>query len=311
MLPISKYIKKPSNILIGLISHGYMEWLGDKSLVSLLYKLQKGKLLNLDNPQTFNEKLQWLKVYDHNPIYTKLVDKIQVKQIIGQKIGKEHIVPLIGKWENPKDIPFDKLPKQFVLKCNHDQGSVVLVHDKDTINQKEVCSFLKYKLGRNNYFGTREYGYKNIRPMVFAEKYLGKTIKDYKFYCFNGVPKFLYVGQGLTRDHSLKIDYFDLNWNIMPFYRTDYKRLGMVEKPKHLAKMIDVAHKLCQDIPFVRIDLFEVNDQVYFSEFTLCPASGHMPFVPLEYDSIVGSWLTLQKFDNKTGKYFFINSEKK
>ena len=132
-----------------------------------------------------------------------------------------------------------------------------------------------------------------IKPRIFAEKYLGHSIFDYKFYCFNGVPKFLYVGQGLTVDHSLKIDFFDMDWKKMPFYRTDYERLGEVSAPSCFEEMKEIATKLAKDTKFVRIDLFEVNNQVYFSEFTLCPASGYMPFVPEKYDDIVGSWICL------------------
>lgn len=286
-------LKNPYMFVIGLDRNGLVKWIPDKEFVKIAYRGMMGEKLNLENPATFNEKLQWLKVFDHKEEYTGLVNKIEAKDLVGKRIGIQHIVPLYGKWENASDIEFDRLPNQFVLKCNHDQGSVIIVENKNTINEKEIIRTLNYKLKQNAYYSTREYPYKNIKPMVFAEKYLGSNIIDYKFYCFNGEPKFLYCGQGLTEDHSLKIDFYDLDWNLMPFYRTDYKRLGNIPKPIHLEEMICIAKKLSENIPFVRIDLFEVDDKVYFSEFTLCPASGYMPFVPKEYDLIVGKWLRL------------------
>lgn len=280
-------------LLHGLDRRKMLPFIGDKLYVSLDYRLRTGKRLNLKNPVSFNEKLQWLKVYDHNPRYGELVDKILAKKKVGKIIGEQHIVPMYGMWNSTKDINWEKLPQQFVLKCNHDQGSVVIVSDKDNLDIQETNNFIENHLSHNNYYGTREYAYKNIRPMVFAEKFLGGSICDYKFYCFNGMPRFLYVGRGLTVDHSLKIDFFDMDWNNMPFYRTDYQRLGNIPKPKHFDEMQTIAKALAKGTKFVRIDLFEENDQVYFSEFTLCPASGYMPFEPEEYDEIIGSWLKL------------------
>lgn len=288
-----KHYKDPKQIIYGLNNHGLLSWMSDKANVKLIYRLRTGKALDLKNPETFNEKLQWLKVYDHNPRYTNLVDKVTAKQVVGRLIGEEHIVPIIKTWEKAEQIDLSMLPDQFVLKCNHDQGSVVIVRDKRKLNLNETVDFFKKRLKKNNYFSTREFGYKGIIPLVFAENFLGESIRDYKFYCFHGEPLFLYVGQGLTCDHSLKIDYFDLDWNPMPFYRTDYERLGKVPKPRHFEEMKEIAKVLSKDVPFVRIDLFEENSTVFFSEFTLCPASGFMPFVPEEYDRIIGSYLNI------------------
>ena len=296
-------LKTPGKMIMPLADRGLFNWLPDKPYLKLVYRGEMGKRLDLEHPQTFNEKLQWLKIHDHNPVYTQLVDKIKAKEIVGSIIGNEHIVPMYGSWDKAEDIPFGSLPEKYVLKCNHDQGSVVLVDSNHEVDKESLRRYYKKRLKRKNYYLTREYGYKNIIPKVFAEKYLGEQIKDYKFYCFNGEPKFLYVGQGLTCDHSLKIDYFDLDWNIMPFYRTDYDRLGSVTKPQQLEQMIEIATKLSEGFPFVRIDLFEIDDVVYFSEFSPCPASGYMPFVPNEYDRIVGSWLKLQEYDKKNKNY--------
>lgn len=270
-----------------------LDWMPDELYNSLVFKANMGYKLERNQPKTFNEKLQWLKIHDHREEYTDLVDKIKAKKIVGEKIGFSHIVPMYGEWKRAEDIPFDNLPDQFVLKCNHDQGSVIIVDDKNNLDIKKTVKQINEKLKINLFYSTREYPYKNIVPKVFVEEYLGRAIIDYKFYCFNGTPKFLYCGQGLTADHSLKIDFFDLDWNLMPFYRTDYHRLGKIERPIHLDEMIEISKALSDGVPFVRIDLFEVNGKVYFSEFTLCPASGFMPFVPPEYDRIVGDMLDL------------------
>lgn len=290
---IKKAISHPQKIIGILGTGGYLNWIPDSVYLKMLYKSRTGKKLRLEQPVTFNEKLQWLKIYDRNERYPDMVDKIKVKEIIEKTIGSEYVVPLYGVWQNARDIDFKSLPKQFVLKCNHDQGSVVLVHDNETLDKEKTIRFLNSKLKKSPFPGTREFAYTKIQHKIFAEKYLGGSIIDYKFYCFNGQPRFLYCGQGLTVDHSLKIDFFDMNWNLMPFYRTDYKRLGAIPKPTHFDDMIRIAKKLSKDVPFVRIDLFEVDNHVFFSEFTLCPAAGFMPFVPEEYDEIVGSWLNL------------------
>ncbi len=274
-------------------NNGLLNWMSDSKYLKLLYKEQLGKELNLDNPVSFNEKLQWLKIHDHNERYYDLVDKIKAKEVVGKIIGEEHIVPIYKIWDKASLINFEDLPDKFVLKCNHDQGSVLLVDDKNRIDVSNIRKSYSKLLKRSPYPGTREYPYKMIKPAVFAEKYLGGSIIDYKFYCFNGEPKFLYCGKGLTTDHSLKIDFYDMNWELMPFYRTDYDRLGIIPKPHHFELMKNIAKKLSQNTAFVRIDLFEVDDVVYFSEYTLYPAAGFMPFVPEEYDIELGHWIKI------------------
>ena len=286
-------LKTPYKLVPALDANRLIDWMPDSIFLRMSFKGNMGYRLDLKNPKTFNEKLQWLKLYDRKTKYTTLVDKIQAKKEIGDIIGNQFIVPLLGTWKSAYEIDFNSLPNQFVLKCNHDQGSVVIVSDKNRADFSNIITFLENKLKKNAYYGTREYPYKNIHPLIFAESFLGDNIIDYKFYCFNGVPKFLYCGQGLTSDHTLKIDFYDLKWNLMPFYRTDYPRLGQIKRPARLSEMIEIAKRLSCNIPFVRIDLFEVDNSVYFSEFTLYPASGYMPFVPEKYDRIIGEWIKL------------------
>lgn len=288
-------INSPWKMIYPMGRMGLFNWMSDATYVKLLFRGEMGSKLNLNDPKTFNEKLQWLKIYDHRDEYIDLVDKIKAKEVVGTIVGEEHIVPMYGAWENADEIPFDSLPDQYVLKCNHDQGSVIVVSDKSNINEEDVRIIFNKKLNRSIFPGTREYPYKTIQPRVFAEHYLGGTMIDYKFYCFNGEPKFLYCSKGMLRAHVGEVAFYDLNWNQMPFYRTDYQRLNKTERPLHFDEMVHIAKQLSKDIPFVRIDLFEVNNKVYFSEFTLCPASGLMPFVPAKYDRIVGDMLDLSK----------------
>lgn len=291
---LKRLLKSKEDIIGPLGDNGLLNWLSDSAYIRLLFKSKMGYKLNLKNPVTFNEKLQWLKLNDRSPIYVDLVDKLTVKNIISNKFGEEYVVPTYAIWDKAEDISFDSLPNQFVLKCNHDQGSVMIIKDKNEIDIDYIRNRYKKLLKRSPFPGTREYPYKCITPKVFAEKLLTEEIIDYKFYCFNGEPRFLYCGKGLTEDHSLAIDFYDMEWNQMPFYRTDYKRLGMIDKPKNFELMKNIARNLSEGVSFVRIDLFEVDNQVYFSEFTLCPASGFMPFEPKEHDTIVGGWLKIK-----------------
>lgn len=294
MKSIMTYVKNPGTVIISMNNHGLLSWMNDKANIKLIYYLRTGEKLRLDDPKSFNEKLQWLKVYDHNPRYTNLVDKIEAKRLIGEIIGNQYIVPLYGVWERAEDIDFSILPDKYVLKCNHDQGSVIVISDSNKVNNTEIISFFKSRLKKRVYTACREYAYKGIKPKVFAEEYLGEAICDYKFYCFNGEPKFLYVSQGIEREGTLKIDFFDMEWNPMPFYRTDHLRLGTMPCPTHFDEMKEIARKLSKGTKFVRIDLFEEKGKVYFSEFTLLPASGFAKFEPPETDSILGEWLNLK-----------------
>lgn len=286
-------LKTPYKMVQPLGSMGLLNWVPDSVYTRLVFHGEMGYKPDLKNPRTFNEKLQWLKLYDHHPEYTDLVDKLKAKKIVGEKIGLQYIVPIYGEWDRADDIPFEELPDQYVLKCNHDQGSVIVVSDQKLLDKEKTVRVLNKKLKRNIYYGTREYPYKDVAPRVFAEKYLGKVMTDYKFYCFNGEPGFLYCSKGMLRSNVGAVDFYDLDWNLMPFYRTDYDRLGKIPRPEHLDEMIEISRTLSKGVPFVRIDLFEVGGQVYFSEFTLCPASGYMPFVPQEYDQIVGEKLII------------------
>ncbi|MHC6178775.1 ATP-grasp fold amidoligase family protein [Clostridium sp. JNZ X4-2] len=263
--------------------------------LSLVYKKKIGKKLNLNDPKTFNEKLQWLKLYNHNPLYTNLVDKYEVRKYITQTLGKEYLIPLIGVWNEFEDIDFSKLPNQFVLKCTHDSGGLVICKDKNKLNIKVAKNKINKSLKKNYYYEWREWPYKNVKPRIICEKYMvdesGTELKDYKFMCFNGKPKVLFVAT--DRGIDTRFDFYDMKFQhlqLMQHYKNGVKR---IVKPKRFDEMIKIATKLSQNIPYVRVDLYNANDRVYFGELTFYHFSGMEKFDPEKYDEIFGSWLQL------------------
>ena len=271
--------------------------ISDKLFLEYIFPLRTGYNLDLKNPRTFNEKIQWLKLYDRNPIYTRMVDKVEAKKYVATIIGYDYIIPTYTIYDCVEDINFDELPKQFVLKCTHDSGGLVICKDKANLDKKAAVKKLKRALNRNYYMRSREWPYKNVMPRVLCEKYLSVNsngLIDYKFYCFNGEPKVLYISKGLDDHKTASISFLTLDWEFAPFKRSDYTPFfNLPEKPSKYDDMIAIAKKLSNNIPFVRVDLYQVGDQVYFSELTFSPCSGYMPFEPLEWDVKLGEWLQL------------------
>ncbi len=293
---LKKIVVNPMNIILYIASKGLMNWLSDKQFLKIYYYARIGKRLNLKNPQTFNEKLQWLKIYDRKPEYVTYVDKYAVREYIKNVVGEQYLVPLIGVYDSVDEIDFSMLPNEFVLKCTHDSGSVVICTDKINFNIDRAKKRLKRCINRNYYYLGREWPYKNIKPRLVCEKMMNSQIIDYKFFCFSGKPKFLYVGQGLVSDHSLKIDFYDLDWNKMPFKRTDYDNFDSeVQRTDKFEEMLDLVEKLAVGFPFIRVDLYVVKNQIYFSEFTFTPCSGFLPLEPAEYDEVLGRLIELPK----------------
>lgn len=300
MNKIIKYIKKPSNVLLYLMNKNFFKWIPDKKYIKIKYKLEMNKKLNLQNPQMFNEKLQWLKLYDRNPAYTKMVDKYEAKKYVADIIGREYIIPTLGVWEKFEDIDFSKLPNQFVLKCTHDSGGLVICRDKSKLNMKEARRKINKSLKRNYFYSGREWPYKNVKPRIIAEQYMAtykqKELIDYKFFCFNGEPKFLYVSEGLSNHENARISFVNMNYEKTEFYRKDYRPFDKLpNKPTNFDKMKELSKELSKNIPFIRVDFYEVNGQVYFGELTFFPCSGFIPFEPEEWDRKLGDMLKLPK----------------
>jgi hypothetical protein len=273
-----------------------MHFIPDGPYIHLQYFLHMKKRLSLSPPRTFNEKIQWLKLHDKQEFYTGVVDKYNVREYVEQRIGKEHLIPLIGLWDNVEEIDFKQLPGSFVLKCTHDSGSVVICKNKDNFDivsaKKELLECLK----QNMYYNGREWPYKNVLPRIIGEELLVDTntgdLKDYKFMCFNGEPKCIFTGSN-RHNGELYITFFDLSWNILPFERHYHSDPNEIIKPKYLAEMIELARVLAKDFTFVRVDFYETNNNIYFGELTLYPGSGFEEFRPEKWDLQMGEWLKL------------------
>lgn len=278
--------------------YGFLKNVPDSIYLKCLYYYNLGKKLNLKTPKTFNEKLQWLKINDRKPFYTMLVDKYEVKKYVADIIGQEHIIPTLGVWDTFDEIDFESLPEQFVLKCTHDSGGLVLCRDKKSLDIKKAKTKIEASLNNNYYYWGREWPYKNVKPRIIAEPYLdngnGLGLVDYKFYCFDGVPKYLYVSEGLENHSTAKISFLNMDWTFAPFGRSDYKPFEKLPiMPEKFSQMESFASKLSKDFKFIRVDLYEIEGKVFFSELTFYPCSGMMPFNPPEYDEKIGELIKI------------------
>lgn len=295
---IKKFIENPK-IRFGYLSAlGFYNHLPDEDYVRKEWKSVRGTELNLESPQTFNEKLQWLKINNHKAEYTTMVDKYAAKKYVADKIGEEYIISTLGVWNKFDEIDFDSLPEQFVLKCTHDSGAIVICRDKKKFNKKEAQKKLIKYLKRKYYYCHREWPYKNVPPRIIAEKYMQDgtraALTDYKFYCFNGTPRYLYVSTGMENHETARVSFVDMNWEFANFGRTDYKPLEeLPPKPDKFEEMTGIARTLSKDIPFLRVDLYEINGKVYFGELTFTPCAGMMPFDPPSADLEIGKMLDI------------------
>lgn len=276
---------------------GLFNGLDDETFLKMKYRIVIGKRLNLSNPKTFNEKLQWLKLHDRKKHYTIMVDKYEVKKYVAEKIGEEFVIPTLGVWNSFDEIDFNMLPDQFVLKCTHDSGGVVICKDKNHFNIESAKRRINKCLKKNFFFQGREWPYKNVKPRIIAEKYMedysGELI-DYKIHNFEGEPRITLVCTGRFSEDGLKEDFFDMKWN-----RLDLKRPNHLcskkppKKPENFDKMVECSKILAKDVPFVRTDFYEINGKMYFGEITFYPADGMQKFEPEEYDRIMGDWIEL------------------
>ncbi|OAA86972.1 ATP-grasp fold amidoligase family protein [Clostridium ljungdahlii] len=280
-----------------LAAKGYLNWISDTNYLKMLFWARMGKKLNLSNPRTFNEKLQWLKINNRKLEYTTMVDKHEVRQYVKDNIGEQYLITLLGgPWNNFDEIDFDALPDQFVLKCTHDSGGVIICKDKRNFNKGAARLRLNKSLQRNYYYSGREWPYKNVKPRIIAEKYMvddsSKDLKDYKLMCFGGKVKCSFVCT--NRDlNDLRVTFFDRQWQKMPFerhYPVDSKN---IQKPIGYGEMICLAEKLADNIPFVRVDFYNINGKIYFGELTFYPGCGFEEFTPEEWDHKLGNWITL------------------
>lgn len=271
----------------------------DKLYLKLFYYIRMQKRLNLNHPQTYNEKLQWLKLYDRNPAYCRMVDKFEAKKYVADIIGDEYIIPTIGIYDSVEEIPWNSLPNQFVLKCTHDSGGIVICKDKDSLNIQEAKKKLSTGLTKSYYYQNREWPYKNVKPRIICEEYKvdesGYELKDYKWFCFDGEVKALFIATDRGKQEETKFDFYDADFNHLPFTNGHPNSKRTLKKPVGFEKMKELAAKLSKGIPHVRIDLYDINGKIYFGEMTFYHWSGTKPFDPEKWDNIFGSWIKLPK----------------
>ena len=273
-----------------------VDFYSDKRYLEKIFPLFVGYPLNLDDPLTFNEKLQWLKLYDRREIYTTMVDKAEAKKYAANIIGEQYIIPTLGVWNSVDEIEWNKLPLQFVVKSTNDCGGIVICKNKDNFDKIAAIKKLR-KLGSRNYVKyNKEYPYKNVPHRFIAEQYMedesGTELKDYKFFCFDGVPKFLFVATGRQKGDT-RFDFFDTDYNHLPVTNGHPLADTTPKKPMNFEEMLDIASKLSKGIPHVRVDLYNVNGNIYFGELTFFHWSGLVPFNPIDWDYIFGSYLHL------------------
>ena len=304
MQSILSFINKPKALVISAVQN--MHWLFRESdYLRILYRLEMKRALHLDNPIDYQEKLQWLKLYNHDPIYTTMVDKVSAKKYVANLIGEKYIIPTLGVWEHFDFIDFDQLPEQFVLKTNHSGGNtgVVVCLDKSTFDRVAAKHKLEASLRKSVYTKFREWPYKNVKPMILAEQYMYDDseinrggISDYKFTCFNGTADNVMVCTDRASGET-KFYFFDREWNLMPLnvrgMHTD--PAFRLPKPQCMDEMFEIAGKLSEGIPFLRVDLYCVNDRPYFGEMTFFPASGFDPNILPETEKYFGDKIILPK----------------
>lgn len=293
---LQKAIQTPGRAFMNIIYRfpSFSAKLDDEKYVKFIYKWCFKKNIDLDHPRTFSEKLQWIKLYDHNELYTRIVDKYAVKEYIASLIGEEYIIPTIGVWNSFDEIDFNVLPDAFVLKCTHDSGGLVICKDKSKLDIKKARKKIVKSLKRNFYLLGREWPYKDVKPQIIAEPYISDSngeLNDYKFFCFNGQPKMLFIAS--DRGIDTRFDFFDMDFNHLPFEQGHPNSAKSLKKPDGFDQMKELSMKLSKGFPEVRVDFYNVDGKIYFGELTLFHFSGFVPFEPEEWDRKLGEWIEL------------------
>lgn len=277
-------------------AHGLTNKMDDEKYLCRLFKAKMGYKLDLNNPVTYNEKLQWLKLHDRKPIYTTMVDKYEAKDYIANIVGKEYVVPTLGIWDRFDDIDFDKLPNQFVLKTTHDSGGVVLCKNKNEFDFARAKELLNKSLKKEYYFIFREWPYLGVKPRILAEQFLQENndegwLTDYKFFCFNGVPQIVYVSKDKAKDP--KTDFFDMEYNHLPIMMQDPPSEVLPHKPECFEQMKEMASKLSAGLPHLRVDFYYVDNKLYIGELTFYHCGGFALVKPAEWNRKLGEFINM------------------
>jgi len=298
-----KVVKDPYWAFGVILRRSFGKWMNDRDFIKWEYFSGMHKFPNLDNPITYNEKLQWLKLNDIHEEYSLMVDKYEAKEIVRERIGDKYIIPTLGIYNSFEEINFDLLPNQFVLKTTHDSGGVVVCPDKAKLDRKAARKKLEKSLKKNYFYEHREYPYKNVKPRIIAEQYMvdesGTELKDYKFFCFEGKCKMLFVASERQTRKEPFFNFFDSDFNSLPFKQGHPVNLETPKKPEGFDEMLRIAEQLSIGYPHVRVDLYNTNGKIYFGELTFFHFSGNVPFEPQEWDYKIGKWLQLPKTSNE------------
>lgn len=289
-------LKTPTKLVLPAGQNGLLNFIPDKIYLRTVFKAETSYKLNLDHPRTYNEKLQWIKLYDRRPEYVIYADKYKVREYIAKEIGEQYLIPLIGMYKTVDEIPWEELPNRFVMKCNHASGTNIVCKNKKELDIASAKENLNKWLKRNAYWGAREWCYKNIEPCIICEEFIetqdGNTPDDYKFMCFNGVPRLIQVHHDRYGDHTL--DYYTPEWKKADLQRIDANiSSNNITKPGKLEEMLMIAEKLSKDMYYARIDLYYVNSIIYFGEITMYPTGGFSTFTRYEDDLLLGSYMKL------------------
>lgn len=272
-----------------------LRFIPDKPYLKMVYRIKTGKKLNLDHPVTFCDKLNWLKIHDQHPEYTELVDKVLVHDYLKRELGEDIGLPVLGVWKHYDDIDFSDLPDTFVLKCNHDSASVKIIRDKNAIDHTKLKEFYEGRLRINSFNLGREYPYKNVQPVIFAERFMtpegADDLLDYKFLCFDGVPKVMSIVTGRSQD--CRIDFFNMDFQHLDMTSSHPQSGKEIKKPDSFEEMKELASRLSRGMKFVRIDLYEIKGKVYFGEFTFFQAGGFWPMKPEKWEKQLGEWINI------------------
>lgn len=303
MLQIKKVIKNPRILMSRILMLPIInKHIGDKTYLKWVYYFRTGKKINIDKPKTFNDKINWLKLHNTSQLYSLCVDKYLVRSLIQEKLGEQYLIPLIGSWRSFDDIDFDQLPNQFVLKCSHDSGSVFVCHDKSRLSLGNLRKKFSKALKKNYFFIGREYPYKNLEPRIICEKLMvdnsNPDLVDYKFFCFNGTPRILfYASERFTSDDGIaRFDFYDMQLNHLNIRRPGHKnsKYPLSISIETFNKMKDICSILSAGFPFVRVDLYLINDKIYFGELTFYPGGGFVDFEPNHWNDVFGNWIDLK-----------------
>ena len=310
-----RFLKEDRGAFMAAIVQNFFRWLPDKPYLQLLYRFKMGHRLNLKNPKTFTEKLQWLKLYNRRPEYTNMVDKYAVKKYVADIIGVEYIIPTLGVWDKPEEINWDGLPNQFVLKTTHGGGGggVVICKDKQTFNRADAVAKLNQSMRSDIYSGLREWPYKNVPRRIIAEKFIApekgqQDLIDYKIYCFNGEPKLIMTADGRFSGDK-RFGYYDTDWKAVDITWGAPRPDKDLPRPAQLPQMLKVAAQLSKDIPHARIDLYNVAGDVMFGEITMFDSSGLEAITPDDMDVYLGSLIKLPQVTLGGGKFLISNNE--